>query len=223
MTVNAIQSTSALSQIDSARRPTPPPMTNTAQLLGLSTSDLSTALRSGKTLSSLASAAGVSSSDLLGSVEADITANAPEGAQPLSSDQLKQMATNVINGTGPTGGHHHHHHHGGGASAMSMSDTADLLGVSTTDLASELQSGETLSSLATSAGVSSSDLLKSVESDLTTNAPQGAPTLSADRLKQMATDLINGTGFGGGSLLSSSNSAGYGSVASSGVAVDQYA
>jgi uncharacterized protein YidB (DUF937 family) len=220
MTVNAIGSASAVSQYDSARRPTPPPMTNTAQLLGLSTSDLSSALQSGKTLSSLASATGVSSSDLLKSVEADITANAPQGAPALSSDQLRQVATDVINGTGPSGSHRHHHH--GGRSAMSMSNTADLLGVSTTDLATELQSGTTLSSLASSSGISSSDLLKSVESDLTANAPQGAPTLSSDQLKQMATDLINGTGFGGGNLLSGSGSTGYRS-ASSGVAIDHYA
>jgi LysM repeat protein len=221
MTINSIQSTSALQYTDSARRHAPPPMTNTAQLLGLSTSDLSSDLQSGKTLSSLASAAGVSSSDLLKSVETDITANAPQGAPALSSNQLNQMATNMINGTGQSGGHHHHHH--GGASATSMSDTADLLGVSTTDLASDLQSGQTLSSLASSAGVSSSDLLKSVESDLTANAPQGASALSSDQLKQMATDLINGAGFGGGNLLSGSSPSGYGSAASGAVAVDQYA
>ncbi len=53
MTINSIQSTSALQYTDSARRHGPPPMTNTAQLLGLSTSDLSSDLQSGKTLSSL--------------------------------------------------------------------------------------------------------------------------------------------------------------------------
>jgi hypothetical protein len=39
----------------------------------------------------------------------------------------------------------------------------------------------------------------------------------------MATDLINGTGFGRGNLLSGSSSSGYGSARTNAVAVDQYA
>ncbi|HEX3975007.1 MAG TPA: hypothetical protein VHW96_02025 [Solirubrobacteraceae bacterium] len=55
-------STTALSytQSQSARRPQPPAMTQTAQLLGISTDQLSTDLKSGSTLSSLASKAGIS-------------------------------------------------------------------------------------------------------------------------------------------------------------------
>jgi uncharacterized protein YidB (DUF937 family) len=78
--------------------------------------------------------------------------------------------------------------------APAMTNTAALLGISTGQLSSDLQSGQTLSSLASSAGVSSSDLLSSVETDLQANAPSGAPALSSTQLQNMATDIINGTG-----------------------------
>ena len=181
------------------RRWQPPNLTDTAQLLGISTSALSSDLQSGQTIKSLASSAGVSSSDLLSAVQSDLQANAPSGAPALSSSQLQQFATNLINGTG---GRHHHHAHGGpGETPPAMTNTAQLLGISTSALSSDLQSGQTLGSLASSAGVSSSDLLSAVESDLQANAPSGSSAVSGDQLQQFATNLINGTGgrphFGG--------------------------
>ena len=78
-------------------------------------------------------------------------------------------------------------------SQPSFSDTAQLLGMSSQQLQTDLQSGTTLSSLAQQKGVSSSDLLASVEQDLQANAPQGASGLSSTQAQQMATNLINGT------------------------------
>jgi hypothetical protein len=83
--------------------PAPPAMTNTASLLGISTSTLSSDLQSGDSLSSLASSAGVSSGGLLSAVEQDMSANAPSGAPALSGDQLAQMATGFIDGVRPGG------------------------------------------------------------------------------------------------------------------------
>lgn len=191
---------------DSTQRPKPqqPEMTDTASLLGISTSQLSSDLQSGQTLSSLASSDGVSSSDLLSSVESDLSSGAPQGAPTLSGDQLAQMATNMINGTQPSGGPGGAGGPGGpggsgsGLSGPTMTSTASLLGISSSQLTSDLQSGQTLSSLAASDGVSSSDLLSSVESDITANAPQGASALSSDQLTQFATSLINGQALGGG-------------------------
>ena len=185
---------------DSAQQPRQPALTNTAALLGLSTSDLSDALRSGTTLAQLAQQKGVSSSDLLSSVEKDLQANAPAGAPTPTSDQLQQFATDLINGTR----HQHHHHQGfgaggqGGAAASplgapSLANTASLLGLSSDDLSSALQSGATLGDLAQEKGVSSTDLLSSVEADLTANAPADAPTLSSTQLQQIATSMIDGT------------------------------
>jgi hypothetical protein len=182
-------------------------LSKTAQLLGVSTNQLSSDLQSGQKLSSLASAAGVSSSNLLSSVEADLKSSAPQGAPSLSGTQLQQMATNIVNGQGPAGAAGPG---GSGAeaagSAPSMSNTAQLLGVSTNQLSSDLQSGQTLSSLASTAGVSSSNLLSSVEADLKSNAPQGAPSLSGTQLAGIATNIINGTGPTGGSGFTTSSS-----------------
>lgn len=190
-----------------------PTLSNTAQLLGLSSDQLTSALQSGQTLSSLASSKGVSSSDLLASVEKDMKANAPQGAPSLSTDQLQQIATSVINGVAPTppaggGGF------GGGMSSggdeswrsggvtagqpPSFSNTAALLGISTDELSTDLQSGETLSELGNAKGVSRSDLLASVEKDLTadgsssTSGTTSVPQLSDDQLQQLAGNIVDG-------------------------------
>ncbi len=62
----------------------------------------------------------------------------------------------------------------------------------------DLQSGTTLSSLASQDGVSSSSLTSAIESDLQANAPQGAPAPSGDQLQQMATEIAAGTPPTGG-------------------------
>jgi hypothetical protein len=72
--------------------------------------------------------------------------------------------------------------------------TASLLGVSTDDLKSQLDSGETLDSLASAKGVSSNDLLSAVTQDLKDNRPAGAPPLSDDRLTAIASGIASGTG-----------------------------
>ena len=95
-----------LYELQPARR-SQPSFSDTAQLLGMSSQQLQNDLQSGTTLSSLAEQKGVSSSDLLASVEQDLQVNAPQGAPGLSSTQAQQMATNLINGTPPqppTGG-----------------------------------------------------------------------------------------------------------------------
>ena len=196
MSIDAISGSSALSAAlsDQQSQRRVPAMTNTAELLSMSSSQLSTELRSGETLSELASTQGVSSTSLLSSIESDIQANAPQGAPALSSAQLAQMASDIASGTapqGPAGGA------GGGGGpaglASQLSGTASLLGISTSTLASDLRSGTTLSQLASAKGVSSTSLLSSIESDLSSNAPQGAPALSSTQLAQMASDIANGT------------------------------
>ena len=104
MSISAISGSTApdyTAQTQSTHRRTPPSLDDTASLLGISTSTLNSDLQSGDTLSSLASGAGVSSSDLLSAVEQDMSANAPSDARSLSGDQLSQMATDFINGVRP--------------------------------------------------------------------------------------------------------------------------
>lgn len=185
---------------------TGPGLTNTASLLGVSGSQLRSELQSGSTLSQLATDKGVSQGSLLGAVEQDMKANAPSGAPSLSSDQLQQMATNMINGTPPSAPA------GGGGSSQrpsppksSLTNTAQLLGVSRSQLRDDLRSGTTLSKVAAENGVSSSDLLSAVEQDIQSDTPSGAPSLSSDQLQQMATNLVNGTGPSSASAAASGN------------------
>jgi hypothetical protein len=192
MSVGAVNGGASAWYAQAQTPPSPPAMTDTAKLFGVSAGQLDQDLKSGSTLSSLASQDGVSSSSLISAIESDLQSNAPQGAQAPSGDQLQQMATNIANGTVPAhhGGHHHH--------AMNMTDTAQALGLSTSQLGQDLQSGSTLSSLASQDGVSSSSLISAIESDLQSNAPQGAPALSSDQLTQMATNIASGTPPTGG-------------------------
>lgn len=152
MTIDSISgATSAYTQTSqSTHHRHQPDLSSTAQLLGISTDQLQSDLQSGDTLSSLASSADVSSSDLLSSVESDLKANAPDGAPALSDSQLSSMATDIINGTGPSSS----------TSGSSSTDTAasnlnalaSTLGMDPSDLISALTSGGDLSQLLNAGG-----------------------------------------------------------------------
>jgi uncharacterized protein YidB (DUF937 family) len=161
-----------------------------AKLLGMSSSDLRTALQSGQSLASLASSKGITQDALTSAM-----AKAIEEANPnITADQATRIATAMATRTRPTApltqqpaaqdttdtkgttatqGHHHHHHHGGPAA---MDAASKLLGMSTTDLTSALQSGQSLTSIASSKGVRQADLVNAMatalqvaNSDLTTD------------------------------------------------------
>lgn len=131
------------------RPPGPPPqMEGVAKLFGMSSSELSSELKSGKTLSGLASEKGVSSTELIKTIETELTANKPEGAPALSATQLTEMATGIANGTPPppppTGG--------SGATgstdgSKTTSTLAESLGVEPSALLEALENGTSLSSL----------------------------------------------------------------------------
>ncbi len=101
MTVSAINGGGSQWYAQAQKPPSPPAMADTANLFGLSTSQLSQDLQSGTTLSSLASQDGVSSSSLTSAIESDLQSGAPQGAPAPSGDQLQQMATNIADGTPP--------------------------------------------------------------------------------------------------------------------------
>jgi hypothetical protein len=137
----------------------PRPLDATAQLLGVSADELSTQLKSGKTLNDLASDKGVSSADLLSALKTDLKAHKPADAPELSDDQLTQMATGIAAGTGPRGP-------GGpggpppvssGANddatkaEANLKQLAESLGVSQSDLLDKLTAGVNFSSLLGSA------------------------------------------------------------------------
>ena len=66
-----------------------------------------------------------------------------------------------------------------------MDATAQLLGTTTSDLASSLKSGQSLASIASSKGVSQDDLVKAISSAL----QKADSSLSADQANRMATTL----------------------------------
>lgn len=98
MSVNSIGGWNA--QPDpSLQRPAPPPMENTAALLGMSTDDLTAAQQAGASLSAMAAQRGVSRDDLIAAVTSDVKANEPQGAQE-PSDRPQQNLTSLADAVG---------------------------------------------------------------------------------------------------------------------------
>lgn len=110
------------------------------------------------------------------------------GLSPLQSQApaMSQAATAAQGATGTTASHgHHHHRHGGGA----MSAASQLLGMSTSDLGSALQSGQSLASIASSQGVSQNALVSALA-----DAIKGSNSnLTSDQASQIATQMANRT------------------------------
>jgi hypothetical protein len=147
MLVSSVDNASNISTVQ-PRQHTPPQMTEVAKLLGLSTSELTSELQTGKTLSELASKKGISSTELIKTIEGELTAHKPEGAPALSSTQLTQIATSIANGTPPPpppGGFGGHNSTSG--SQSSQSTLAESLGMEPSVLLKELEEGKGLSEL----------------------------------------------------------------------------
>lgn len=181
-----------------------PVMDGAAKALGMSSGDLRTALQSGQSLATIAQSKGTS----LDTVIAAMAASIQQANPTVSADQATKVATAMAthtppagappsadsadqvqgaSGTTATGGHHGHHRHH--AISAAMDSVAQLLGTTTSDLATSMQSGQSLASLASSKGVSQTDLVNAI-----TTALQGADSnLSADQAKQLATSLATGT------------------------------
>ena len=130
----------------------PPQMKEVAKLLGLTGSELSSQLQSGKTLNSLASEKGISSNQLIKTIETELTTHEPEGAPELEPSQITQLAASIASGTPPSGvgqiGH--------ASSTQGESSTlAHTLGVEPSELLAQLEEGRELSSLFLSTGYTS--------------------------------------------------------------------
>jgi uncharacterized protein YidB (DUF937 family) len=203
-----------------------PAMDAAAKALGMSASDLRTAMQNGQSLADIAKSKGVSVDTVTKAM-----ATAIQGANPnVSADQATEIATALVNRTRPaassgspdptqapaatgtegttaTGGHHHHHHH---AMSTAVNAASSLLGTSASDIVSAMQSGKSLSDIAKSKGVSPTDLVKAVSDAL----QQANSNLSASDASTLATDLISrtpssesqpwaaGTSAGGGNTFS---------------------
>jgi len=185
-----------LSATSSEQQRRHPALDAAAKLLDMSASDLRSAMQSGQSLASIASSKGISQDTLTAAM-----ASAIEEANPtISADQANKVATSIATLTPPTddvdsaqgtsgtqaaGGHHHRHN----AGAAAMDAAASTLGMSATDLASSLQSGQSLATIAKSKGVSLDDVVKAMATAL-----QGADSnLSSEQATAIATQMANRT------------------------------
>jgi len=124
-----------------------------ATYLGLSDTELQTKLRSGKTLAQIANAIdGKSASGLIdvlvAAANTNIAADVSSGRLTQSQADdilagLKQHITARVNSTGPPGGPH-----GRGGPHGDLAAAAGYLGLSESDLMTQLQSGKTLAQIA---------------------------------------------------------------------------
>ena len=201
---------SQLTSPQSWRTHSHPAMDAAATTLGMSASDLRTALQSGQSLASIASSKGISEDTLTAAMAAAIeqanpsisadqatkvataiatrtppAASAP--AQTGTSSSSTQATTGATTGTTAASGHHHHHHHH--AMSTALDATAQLLGTTTSALETSLQSGQTLAQIASAQGVSQNDLVTAISNAL----QQADSNLSSDQATQLATTLATGT------------------------------
>jgi uncharacterized protein YidB (DUF937 family) len=175
-----------------------PGMEAAANLLGVSESDLRTALQGGQSLSQIAASKGISEDQLVSTISSAIQQANPD----ISADQANRVATSIATrtpgtrdaggaavaaadgaaGSAAAGGHRHHGHHG---MKMAMQATASTLGVSSDELASALKSGQSLSDVAQSKGIGQDDLVSAIATAL----EQSDGNLSPDQATQIATRL----------------------------------
>ncbi|WP_206831998.1 LysM peptidoglycan-binding domain-containing protein [Alicyclobacillus fructus] len=186
-------------------------LTEAAQELNLTTTALRQDLRDGKTLSQLASSAGVSTSELVSALEnkaaSDLQADVQSGK--LTSEQASAIETRVdrviqawVSGTWPSGWDKVRPRGVGVWRRELIATAAKDLGVSQETLVADLHKGETLSEIATAQGVSTSTLISDLESavqaDLQKAESAGKITSSQaqameSRIDQWISDWVNGT------------------------------
>ncbi len=181
-----------------------------ATYLGKSESDLQSALASGKTLAQIADAtSGKSASGLVDALvsaqQARIQQAVKDGHLTQSqadeiTARLKDRITQLVNGTFPQ---HRHLPFGGHGPGDDLQAAATYLGISTTDLLTQLRSGKTLAQVADgtsgkSAGGLVDALVAHESSELDQSVKDGRLTRSqADQieagLKTRITALVDGT------------------------------
>jgi DNA-binding phage protein len=143
-------------------------LSNVANLLGMSTDDLTTALRNGSSMSDLASQKGISRDDLLAAINQGLQSSANTAAS--GQTDTSSLAGQIADRKG-VGGHHHHHHGGGGDSSstdlqQNVTDLASSLGISSDQLVQALQTGLASSSTSGTPGYGvSASLLQGLQFD----------------------------------------------------------
>ena len=188
-----------------------------AKAIGISESDLNTALQGGKTIADVAKANNVdvqrvidalvadARDELAAAVEAGTMTQAQADAE---TSGLTQFATNQVNGTGfGPGGHGGGMRAGmgGGDFAEDTAIVAKVIGISESDLTTALHGGKTIADVAKANGV---DAQKVIDALVTDKKDEIAAALKAGTITQaqadtklanvtqFATDQVNRTGGG---------------------------
>jgi polyhydroxyalkanoate synthesis regulator phasin len=179
-----------------------------ADYLGLSQSELRAQLESGKTLAQIATAQGKSVSGLedviYSDAKADLDQAVADGKLSASEEStmladLKAHLDDIVNGTGPHGEFH--------AGPMFGPAVASYLGLTESELRTQLESGKTLAQIATAQGKSVEGLkaaiLAEAKSKLDEAVASGKLTASEeqtmlDKLQANLDDIVNNSGPPGG-------------------------
>ena len=161
------------------------------KVLGIDEAALHQARESGKTLADLANDKGVSRDDLTAAIASAIKST-DRGAN-LTDAQATQMANDIVDGKGGPRGTHGPM--GKGAVEKAITST---LGITEAQWHADRQAGKTAAQVAKAKGVEVSKVVEAVSAALKANAPQGAPSLTAAQLKDMATQIVNDTHGPGG-------------------------
>jgi lambda repressor-like predicted transcriptional regulator len=159
-------------------------MQSVANLLGMSSADLKTAMQGGQSLADLAQSKGVSRADLVSTLETSMKANAPSSVSSTSSTGFAAHLDNIVNhivdhkggvgGPGSPGGDRGQATDVSGvdfqANAQQMlTSIANQLQMSPADLLAKLEGGSSLQAIVTQAGTDPAQLLDSLGTGLAVN------------------------------------------------------
>jgi hypothetical protein len=158
-------------------------MAPVADTLGMTTTELRTAMESGSTLQQLATSKGISHTDLVAAVKAGLEAARPDGASATGATSasagtaatgkvfdLDALAESIASGQrpeGPQGMPPSQQVHGRNSNdQQSLDKLSSLLDMSSDDLVSALRNGTSLSDLASQHGVDANRLLDVLSSGM---------------------------------------------------------
>jgi AraC-like DNA-binding protein len=194
-----------------------PDLGTLASVLGLSTSELQTQLQSGKTLADIAKTQSVDVAKVIDTIVADIKTKlaadvaAGELTQAQADAKLTDVTarvTDMVNNGRPAGGMRFRGH-----GRPDLSALASVLGLSTTELQTQLQSGNSLADIAKAQSVDVAKVIDTIVADMKTRL---AADVAAGKITQTqadaklvditarVTDMVNnarpegGMRFGGG-------------------------
>ena len=191
-----------------------------ANAIGISVAQLQTEMSAGKAIAAIATEHKVAASTVISTLVADenteIDAAVTSGQlTPAQATQMKsqtaQRVTAVVNGTEPARGRGGPGGPGGGTRAEDQQVVAGAIGITTTQLQTELTAGKTIASIATEHNVTAAKVINAWVASENTEIDQRVSSghLTAAQGAQMktttvqrVTDEVNGTapargGFGG--------------------------